>query len=102
MHEAFGPKPEPFLADRDVSRITAVEIFAHRLGDPRADPLTQRLTDIDVPAGYPKRHGPPPSSSSVATPLTRPREPDLPRRMMNRPCRRIGRRPRQANPIPRA
>ncbi len=56
MNGAFGAEAEAFLADRDVARIAAVEIFCHRLGDPRIHAVAQGLADVEIATRYAERH----------------------------------------------
>src|SRR6516165_10423905 len=56
VDDALRAKTEPILADRDVARVPAIEIFGCSFRNARADALTQCLTEIDVLARHAKRH----------------------------------------------
>src|SRR5581483_2182525 len=56
MNGAFGAKAKTFALQRGMSRIAAVEILAHRFGDPRLDTPAQCLADLNVFSGDAKRH----------------------------------------------
>src|SRR3954470_24911190 len=57
MHHTFGVKSERLLADRHMTRESAVEIFFECFEDTTADALAERLAHLDVLAGYAKGHG---------------------------------------------
>src|SRR5436190_7207869 len=57
MDHALGAKTESFLGNHYMTGKSAVEIFAGRLGDARADARAQGLADVDVLTRYAKRHG---------------------------------------------
>jgi hypothetical protein len=48
MNGAFGAKAEALARHGDVTRIAAVEVLAHRFGDPVVDAPPQRFADVDV------------------------------------------------------
>jgi hypothetical protein len=56
MQRTIGTEAEAILAQRDVTGIIAVEIFAQHFLGSLADAITQRFTDADAFSRDPKGH----------------------------------------------
>jgi len=57
MERAFGAKAGTLAFDRRMAGITAVEIFAQRVGNARLDARAQRIADVEILPGNAKGQG---------------------------------------------